>query len=360
MFRSTKHAAMYQLTKFLKLHACAASDSNCTHISANNGSWIIPSEDLSEFLKLYSDAVQYFLLHIAEISPKDIKPIVADFFFHHMDKEITDYISPDTITSIVKKLELILVETFGNKHDFTCVVMVKKTGHADPRIFRFHFPYIVCNNIHHLILRNKFIETCDPYCDAKGKFDMEEVYLGCSSIQYLYLSTTHGIPQYKIYDGKIVTENTQEMVKLLSLRNKDHLLIQPIRGAEFYRYPLESKAKDECSPTIMYDVDIILKLLGMLKNFRSSDNDEILHISTILYYCHVTNANENADFYKIWKDWIERTYLDLLPIKIWQFCAEFSYYCLTIKNLYYYAHVGSPTLFEKTVDGDPTFKKYCY
>jgi hypothetical protein len=394
MFHSTKHAAIYQLTKFLKTRACE-SKSDSTHVSINDAAWRIPPEDLTQFYKLYSDAIQYFPLYIAEIVPQDIKPIFANFFFYPLSRPI----DIDTITSIVKKIEWILTEIFGLKNDYTCIVSYKPSVRdnendiEDFHILHFYFPYIVCEHIHHLILRRKFIEKygdmyqsfdmkrqyldiCDcienldmvqPYLDSSHciqNFDMEQVYLDSfDHIQYMYLSSAPGTHPYKILkiynnDGLLarLQENIQMTVELLSLQNKNSLLIQPINGAKFYRYPVKTEIKDDCLPKINYDADIILKLLRMLK-FRERE-DELIKISTILYYCHVTNTNENVNFYKIWEDWMQK--MDhSVPMKIWEKCENYSYYYLTITNLYYYAHVDSPTLFEKIVNEDPSFKRYC-
>jgi hypothetical protein len=182
---------------------------------------------------------------------------------------------------------------------------------------------------------------------------------------YLYLSTDQEGKPFEIiqiYDNndlrscwlKKLSNYIYTFTNLLSVRNKSHLLIQPLKGVDFYNYPLKSIINDGDLPKIKYDQQVIQMLLKMLDNDRFYSWKTLRQLCMILYFCHITNTNENINFYKIWKK---------LPggyggsrKEIWETCAQFLQHKLNIISLYYYAHVDSPILFEKIAAANPSFR----
>jgi len=361
MSRSTKHAANYQLIKFLKFHIRQKNDP-CTHISFTGGAWNIRDDELTEFYKLYSDAVRYFPMYIMEIQQNNIKPIIIDFDFHLEKKELVRSINMDIATSIVKILTLILIDIFGDWHDFTCVVLQRpeqhnKKGYRWTDGLHVQFPYIVCESMYHTILRNTFIKICDIKFNCQNA--IESIYDKNITNWCLYLSTKPEVKPYqilKIYNNEKLDAYYQAnksssiftFVNLLSIRNKNNLTIRSMKCTKFYNHPSKIIINDLNLPQHKYVADTIINLLDMLYPSRVDNYDEWFKIGIILHYCHVTNTNETIEFYKIWIIWSLKShkYSEHECDRLWKYYSSFSYYDYTIMDLFHLAETDNPILFQ--------------
>uniref|UniRef100_A0A6C0C8N2 C962R-like N-terminal AEP domain-containing protein n=1 Tax=viral metagenome TaxID=1070528 RepID=A0A6C0C8N2_9ZZZZ len=344
MHCSVKHAANYQLMKFLKSHIC--KDDSYTHTSTIQGQWHISNNELPEFYTLYSNAAQYFPMYIVEKSEtKKPMPMIFEFtpydslHENEFDGNIFDNFD---WTSMVEKIISIITGMFGHGRDFT-YVFLSQENICGGRNFCFHFPYIVCEQIHHIMVQNIL------------KNETQNVAISYVIDPHLYLSTSKHVKPYKIIkvsnDLDIQKMSIYALVNLLSVRNKHHLAIQPLRGAEFYSYP-EKIIKVEDLPKINYDKKVIETLLKMIGKNRMSCGRTFRQMTVIFHYCHTTNINKDIDFYKIWKK-CRGTFSGK---HMWKYCNNFLRYDLNITSLYYYAHIDDPILFEKTVDLNPAFR----
>jgi hypothetical protein len=202
-----------------------------THVSLKNyDRWIINDNDLSEFHRLYANAIKCvpsLEMNIAELVPAN-SPIIIDF----------DFLPNDTIISkIVSRFTSILEYMFGDDNDFTCVITRRLRPYNRSTQFcngiHIQFPYIICERWHLFSLREKFIDDCDINFRES---DLNKIYDSHPSPNWLmYFSTKSGKEPYeiiKIFNNEKLEQkkiSRCEIVNMLSMRNKNHMLIHPIR-----------------------------------------------------------------------------------------------------------------------------------
>jgi len=263
-------------------------------------------------------------------------------------------------TQIVKKVMSVLIDRFGINNNFTCVALCLLNEYDDrviKKVSYIHFPYIICERIHHIIIRNIIEKICT--CDNIVVSEVEDRCLYLSS-----KSRKNPFEILKIYnndelDALLYQEKTYDsilaFVNLLSARTKNNLLVQPIQGAEFFNYPLEKKIIENL-PKIEYDLNIVVELLNILRKSTTCHYKQCINICAILYYCQMTDVDKNINFKKIWLKWSKKKNISN-AIDRWKYVKKFTYYSSDIKSLYYYAHVNDPISFEKIATIYPAFRK---
>lgn len=351
MFQSTKHAAKFKLIKFLRDRQCNAEQathgykyvarladkSDCPTM------WHISDKDNAQFLKLYAEAAKYFPIYIEE-TLESAKPLSINAQYDHTAYSIKD---------IVRGIINLLVDRFGNDNDFTCVVLGETSTFVSQSKY-IHFPFIVCNDIHHKMIVNilNSLHTALYWIFEDG----------CVT-HTLYLSTEDRCQKvFKIYNNKALRKFCStnppnfgyKMTKLLSMRCKQHLLVQPLLGCDFFSYPMTGKVLQEDLPKISYDRKTIITVLRIIKGkINKRPACEANRIMQILYYCDMTNKNPKINFKSVAKGFGRWTRKNL-----WEYYADnFKEYPLTYKSLFYYAHVWDPLVFEEKVATDPHFKR---
>lgn len=350
MFQSTKHAAKFKLIKFLRDRQCDAEHAThgykyATHLVDKTecpAMWHISDKDNAQFLKLYAEAAKYFPIDIEE-TLEATKPLLI-----HMQYDQAEY----SVKDIVKGIINLLSDRFGSDNDFTCVVFGRRPASQTEMVY-VHFPYVVCDDIHHKMIRNILNSF-----RIRSYWVFEDVWL----TRTMYLSSEDDRRElFKIYNNKALRKfcNAKphdfgyEMTKLLSMRCKQHLLVRPLLGHDFFSYPMTGKVLHKDLPKISYDRKTIITLIRIIKGQNNARNTgECRNIIRILYYCDVTNTNPKIGFKSIANSFGRRNREEL-----WKYYADnFKEYPLTYKNLFYYAHIWNPLVFEEKVATDPHFK----
>jgi len=221
------------LSEFLDAHVC--KDKNLlTHTSLKTyGRWTIDDAELSKFYELYATAIKdnpFLEMNIVEKIPLNGSPIIVDLeFTFENEKDIK--INNNNIDKVVRGLTSILHDMFCGDKNYTCIVMQRPKTTTDRKYgIHIQFPYIVCEKQCHNLLKEEFIRTCDVdfgYGEYMYDFPLWN--------WFMYFSTKPGKEPYeitKIYNNEILNANYQknnslyETVDMLSVRNKNHLLIQ--------------------------------------------------------------------------------------------------------------------------------------
>lgn len=366
-------------TLFEFLDEYKSTDGQWTHTSVNpNGKYNIPLDKMTTFYSLYSKHTGFKF--ITEKHKAHVSPVLIDLDFKFAQLQTPRVIRGKVIDNIITFLTNILRNIYGKKEDYMCVVSQRPQQYEkeNKTLGKYYsdglhiiFPYIICPyNILHA-LRRKFIREYELKLGQINTID--NVYdegVIQKNAWMLYKSTKPNMKPYeivKIYNSEIELDDktTLGWTKTLSIRsgvNVDSQLM-PVNIDDIKQYihddvkdlvkygkyenkhnEVKETKKNQADAKITYDSNIVNELLVMLNEERVQSYHDWIQIGMILYYCHMTDKNNNIDFFDIWDEWSKDgdSYSKQACVKQWSYFKLLKENNLTLGSLYYLAKKDNP------------------